>query len=118
MKTSARRSSVYCFDNSLVNLMKQIRVITRFAIVAAVTSCDDGYLRGEVSKSADGKTYFAVIDDNGGQCGPMKLDGIVWHHSIGEIAEVNPGKHTLECGALISFMIPSGLIFKFDYWGP
>lgn len=89
-----------------------------FAIVVAIAGCDDGYLRGDVSKSPDGKTYFAVIDDNGGQCGPMKFDGSVWHHAIGEIAEVKPGRHTLECGTPISLEVPSGVIFKFDYWGP
>ena len=98
--------------------MKQIGAITIFAVVAVLTGCDDGYLRGHVSKSANGKTYFAVIDDNGGHCGPMKLDGTVWPHAIGEIAEIKPGKHTLECGAPISFEVPPGVIFKFDYWGP
>lgn len=77
--------------------MKPIVAIFLFAIVATVAGCDDGHLRGDVSKSPDGKTYFAVIDDNGGQCGPMKFDGAVWPHAIDEVAEITPGRHTLEC---------------------
>jgi hypothetical protein len=98
--------------------MKQAGVIVFFAIVLAVAGCDDGYLRGAVSRSPDGKTYFAVIDDNGGHCGPLKLDGVVWPHAIGEVVEISPGKYTLECGAPISFEVPPGVILKFDYWGP
>ncbi|ACB36400.1 hypothetical protein Lcho_4148 [Leptothrix cholodnii SP-6] len=82
------------------------------------TGCDDGYLRGAVSKSPDGKTYLAVVDDNGGQCGPIKVDGAVWSYPIGQAVPISPGVHTIECGAGLSFEIPKGVIFKFDYWGP
>lgn len=86
--------------------------------LAFVGGCDDGYLRGKVSPSADGKTYLAVIDDNGGACGAILVDAEPWPHAIGERGEVRPGLHTIECGKEISFEIPAGVVFEFDYWGP
>jgi len=80
--------------------------------------CSDGHLRGAVSKSPDGKTYFAVLDDNGGKCGPLKVDGVVWPHPIGKAVRFQPGEHTISCGAEITFSVPAGVIYKFDYWGP
>ena len=80
--------------------------------------CDDGHLRGEVSPSEDGKTYLSIIDDNGGQCGPVYVDGKVWPHAIGKKAPINPGAHTIECGSKMEFEIPKGVIYRFDYWGP
>ncbi len=41
----------------------------------ALVSCDDSNLRGSVTISGDGKTYLAVVDDNGGGCGPIFVDG-------------------------------------------
>ncbi len=87
-----------------------------FALVLA--GCDDGHLRGAVSKSPDGLTYFGVLDDNGGQCGPLKVDGKVWPHPIGTVVPFKPGPHTIFCGAEIAFDVPAGVIYKFDYWGP
>jgi hypothetical protein len=80
--------------------------------------CSDGHLRGSVEKSSDGKTYLVVADNNGGQCGPLKVDGKVWAHRINEAGLIEPGIHTIECGGEISFAIPAGVVFKFDYWGP
>ncbi len=80
--------------------------------------CGDGHLRGAVSESTDGKTYFGVIDDNGGGCGPIRLDGEEWPLPTGEVAEISPGRHTIACGGEISFDIPEGVVFLFDYWGP
>ena len=90
------------------------------AIVAALSlgRCDDGHLRGAVTKSTDGKTYFAVVDDNGGACGRLKVDGVVWHHPIGKVVPIQAGRHTISCGGEIEFVVPQGVIFKFDYWGP
>jgi hypothetical protein len=75
-------------------------------------------LRGSVVPSGDGKTYLAVIDDNGGKCGPMMIDGVKWPYSIGEKGEIEPGWHTIECGMSMQFEIPDGVEFSFDYWGP
>ena len=97
------------------------RTITRLALcslIAAFAGCDDGHLRGAVEPSADGKTYLAVIDDNGGYCGPIKVDGVEWKHPIGVKAEIEPGWHTIECGAEIRFEVPPGVVYSFDYWGP
>lgn len=89
-----------------------------FFFALALAGCDDGHLRGAVSKSPDGLTYFGVLDDNGGQCGPLRIDGKVWHHPIGKVVPFKPGPHTILCGAEIAFDVPAGVIYKFDYWGP
>lgn len=90
------------------------------AIVALcqVGGCGDGYLRGSVKESPDGGTYLAVVDDNGGQCSPIKVDGVEWTRKLGEAAPVSPGIHTIECGGEIQFEVPKGVLFEFDYWGP
>tara|TARA_Y100000588_G_C13536116_1_gene619941 strand:+ start:221 stop:532 length:312 start_codon:yes stop_codon:yes gene_type:complete len=92
-----------------------------FTILLSLTliACsDDEYLRGQVESSLDGKTYFGVIDNNGGKCGPLLLDGKPWELLLGEVAEIVPGEHIIHCGASISFVVPKGVVFKFDYWGP
>lgn len=87
-----------------------------FAI--ALVACDDGYLRGSVTISSDGKTYLAIVDDNGGGCGPIFVDGKIWSHSIGEAGLIASGRHKIQCGGWIEFDIPEGVVFHFDYWGP
>lgn len=89
------------------------------AVALSVTAaCNDGNLRGSVAKSSDGKTYLAVVDDNGGKCGPIIVDGKKWPYKIGEVGPIAPGRHKIECGGWINFDIPQGVIFRFDYWGP
>lgn len=83
-----------------------------------VTGCGDGYLRGSVESSPDGKTYLAVADDSDGNCRPIYVDGVEWSYAIGEKAEIEPGVHTIHCGLEIEFEIPEGVVFNFDYWGP
>jgi hypothetical protein len=83
-----------------------------------LAACDDGHLRGSVVPSKDGGTYLAVVDDNGGHCGPLLLDGRPWPHAIGEPGLVQPGHHRIQCGGEIDFDIPRGVVFNFDYWGP
>jgi len=86
--------------------------------VFVLSACDEGNVRGVVSKSADGKTYFGVLDDNGGKCGQLRVDGVVWPHPVGQVVVFQPGVHTISCGVEIAFTIPAGSTFKFDYWGP
>lgn len=81
-------------------------------------SCDDGILRGKEIYSTDGKTYLVIQDDNGGQCGPILVNGSVWNFKIGEAGEIHPGIHSIECGGEIEFEIRAGTTFHFDYWGP
>jgi hypothetical protein len=92
------------------------------AIAAAVSlfcaACGESDLRGTFAASKDGKTYLAVTDDNGGHCGPMKVDGKMWTHPIGEPGLINPGRHTIKCGGEIGFDIRPGVVYKFNYWGP
>jgi len=83
-----------------------------------LAACDESNLRGKWSKSADGKTYLAVVDDNGGGCGPIIVDGKRWPYKIGVPGPVAPGRHTIECGGSMAFDIPVGVTFQFNYWGP
>jgi hypothetical protein len=99
--------------------MKAWQVIASFLLTsAALVGCSNGDLRGSVSQSSDGGTYLAVVDANGGACGPLLLDGKPWPYKVGETGPVSPGRHRIECGSLIEFDIPQGVVFKFDYWGP
>ena len=96
-----------------------MKIIPVFLLFLFLQSCgDDGHLRGAIEPSKDGKTYFGIIDDNGGQCGPLLLDGKPWKLPLGEIAPIEPGEQEIQCGGSISFIIPEGVIYKFDYWGP
>ena len=92
------------------------------SIIALLTlfcaACTDQDLRGSSTASPDGKTYLVVADDNGGHCGPIKVDGKPWPYAIGKAGRIDPGSHTIECGGAITFNIGSGVVFKFDYWGP
>ena len=87
-------------------------------LFALISGCDDGYLRGSVSQSNDGRTYLSVVDDNGGKCGPIFVDGKKWEYKIDQPGPISPGVHTIECGTKIQFNIPKGVVFRFDYWGP
>ena len=84
----------------------------------ACVACDHSDLRGSWHKSRDGKTYLAVTDDNGGQCGGIRVDGRPWNHPIGEAAAIDPGHHDISCGGEIAFDVPIGVVYKFNYWGP
>jgi hypothetical protein len=96
----------------------RLLVASTLTLSAALAGCDDGHLRGSVAPSADGGTYLAVVDDNGGACGPLLLDGKPWPYKIGELGQVAPGRHQIDCGGEIGFDIPEGVVFKFNYWGP
>jgi hypothetical protein len=95
------------------------RALFTTALVSCL-ACNHGHseLRGSIAPSQDGKTYLAVMDDNGGHCGPIKVDGKIWPYSIGQAGRIEPGRHTIECGGDIQFDIREGVLFKFDYWGP
>ena len=80
--------------------------------------CGDRHLRGTVTPSSDGHSYLAVLDDNGGRCGPLTIDGKVWLHPVGALGPIAPGRHVITCGGEISFSISPRSVFKFDYWGP
>lgn len=99
-----------------------MRVVARIAVpfiaLVSCVACSEGDLRGTYKASSDGNTYLAVLDDNGGQCGPLTVDGKLWQHNIGEAVRIDPGHHTIACGESIEFDIPQGVVYKFDYWGP
>jgi hypothetical protein len=97
--------------------MNPLMVLTLTLFLACV-ACNKRDLRGTFTASQDGQTYLVVVDDNGGRCGPIKLDGRAWPHGIGEMGQIDPGHHTIQCGGEIGFDIRSGVVFKFDYWGP
>ena len=95
-----------------------MRKLITLVFLLRLAGCDDGHRRGAVSKSADGKTCFGVLDDNGGLCGPLLVDGKVWPHPLATLVLFEPGSHTISCGTEITFFVPEGVVFKFDYWGP
>ena len=80
-------------------------------------------LRGKISKSKDEYSYLVIVDDNGGACGDLYVDGKKWLSEINQKAKIEPGFHYISCGdsteeSGIEFEIPSKSIFYFDYWGP
>ena len=97
-------------------MKKQFAMI--FTMVVALVGCGNRDLRGTFKKSSDGKTYLAIVDDNGGQCGPLKVDGKIWPYKPDESGPIAAGKHTVECGTTIDIIVPDGAVYKFDYWGP
>ena len=108
---------------SLLNWALYAKVSMKYLFITLLSltliACvDDGYLRGHVEPSQDGETYFGVIDNNGGKCGPILVDGKAWEVPLGEVAQIESGEHIIHCGISISFVIPNGVVFKFDYWGP
>lgn len=94
------------------------RFLLTLFVAITFAACDDGHLRGSVSPSPDGETWLAVVDDNGGHCGPIRVDGYIWPHDIGVAGKIAPGEHEIDCGGSIRFTIPAGVIYSFDYWGP
>ncbi|PYP69760.1 MAG: hypothetical protein DMD41_16335 [Gemmatimonadetes bacterium] len=88
--------------------------------VTIAMGCSGGELRGKSVPSADGRTYLAIDDDNGGHCGPMKVDGREWKHEIHAPGPIEPGVHSISCGegGEIGFEIRPRTTFHFDYWGP
>jgi|GEM_PF-1713760 len=83
-------------------------------------ACSDRSLRGREVLSSDGLTYLAISDDNGGACGPVKVDGEEWPASLGEPRRVTAGTHRISCGdgPHITFAVAEGTTLYFDYWGP
>jgi hypothetical protein len=83
-------------------------VILSFVVLAG---CDGGQLRGSVAPSEDGRTYLAIVDDNGASCDSLLLDGEPWAYKIGEPGLVAPGWHRIECDG-------GGVSSSSTIWGP
>jgi hypothetical protein len=98
--------------------MSRLVLVTLAALLSCAGCGDRRELRGSFKASQDGNTYLVVVDDNGGQCGPLKVDGRFWPQPIGQAGRIEPGHHTIECGEQVDFDIRPGVVFKFDYWGP
>ncbi|UHQ20652.1 hypothetical protein LVB87_05785 [Lysobacter sp. KIS68-7] len=94
------------------------RLIAFASMALLITACSDGDLRGSSERSKDGGTYLVVADDNGGQCGPLLVDGKPWGYRIGEPGPIAPGVHQIFCGVGSAFDVKSGTVYRFDYWGP
>ena len=113
LPTTAKTTMMFVVAHEMNRL-----TIFAFTMLLGCVGCSTGVLRGTYKASEDRRTYLAVVDDNGGHCGPIKVDGKVWPHPIGEAGPIDPGPHTIACGGEISFDIPRGVVFKFNYWGP
>jgi hypothetical protein len=116
----SKLSSKAIFQLSYVRGNKDLKqsYVSIFLLCLFCLGCGDYNLRGKFSKSADGKTYLAVIDDNGGHCGPLTVDGKKWEKPINRPREIVPGRHVIKCGGQIGFDVPAGVVYKFGYWGP
>jgi hypothetical protein len=101
-------------------MAQPVNISFLLAALVATPACEGRELRGKALPSPDGRTYLVVADDNGGQCGPIKLDGAEWMYPIGERGAIQPGTHALSCGddAGTQFSVREGMTFHFDYWGP
>ena len=97
-----------------------LTLLTAFCWLVGLAGCGDGELRGKSVASPDGGTYLIVEDDNGGYCGPIKIDGVVWPAALHEPGPISPGEHQISCGdeSGITFTVKQGTTFHFDYWGP
>jgi hypothetical protein len=90
-----------------------------FAGLAIVlVGCQVGNLRGREIPSSDGQTYLVIEDNNGGQCGPILVDGKKWPYPLHVAGPISPGLHKVECGTQVEIEVQSGSSFHFDYWGP
>ena len=103
--------------------MHHVAIFSRLVVAAclgiALTGCGgDGELRGAVSKSKDGGTYFGVADNDGGSCGQIFVDGKPWPHVLNEIAPISPGHHSIRICSEMPFEVKAGTTYLFDYWGP
>ena len=86
----------------------------------SIVRTDGRDLRGRWIPSTDGKTYLVVDNDNGGKCAVITVDGLVWPYPVQARGPIEPGEHLIECGNSggTTFVIPDGVIYYFDYWGP
>ena len=91
-----------------------------WALTAAIMvwACSDGDLRGRAVPSPDGGTYLVVDDNNGGRCGPIRVDGRDWKAALHSPGRISPGAHEIACGTTMKFEIREGTTFHFNYWGP
>ncbi len=101
-------------------LLLQVAYVLVFAIPQLLSKDTDAAyeLRGRYKASEDGKTYLVIEDNNGGKCGPLIVDGNKWAHGLNQKGEVQPGNHSIECGAANGIFVKEGTIYYFDYWGP
>lgn len=95
----------------------RIKTVWLLSTLLALYGCNTRHLRGFYKDSSDGNTYLVLVHDNGGACGPIRVDGKVWPYELGQKGLISAGVHTIECGGGLSFEIPEKVIFYFDYWG-
>jgi hypothetical protein len=97
-----------------------LAMISCLIMATIVSACAGGELRGHSIASPDGKTYLVVDDDNGGECGGLRVDGKTWSYKIHSEGPITAGTHKIECGTsgTRSFEVRQGTTFHFNYWGP
>jgi hypothetical protein len=76
-------------------------------------------LRGWWRYTSDGKTYL-IISNSEGKSPEINctLDGHPSPLEFGEKVEITPGSHELGCPMNVGFIVPAGVEYHFDYWGP
>lgn len=76
-------------------------------------------MRGQSTRSEDGKTYLIVAESPG--CSGFRVDGRPWPYPLGARGIVAAGTRRISCSDgsnEIGFEVKAGTVFKFDYWGP
>ena len=82
-------------------------------------ACSKSELRGQWTRSKDGKTYLVIAESPG--CTTFRVDGKRWPHRLGAPGVVPAGVRKLSCSDgsnEIAFEVKPGTTFRFDYWGP
>jgi hypothetical protein len=90
-----------------------------FAFATAIFSaCSTQMSRGKEVPSDDGKSYLVVEELDGPLCATVFVDGKPWPHAVHVAGAVEPGEHEIKCAAPVKFIIRTGTVFHFMYWGP
>jgi hypothetical protein len=94
--------------------------LQRIAILLLVAlACSTSELRGQWTRSKDGKTYLVIAESPG--CTSFRVDGKPWPHPLGSRGRIPSGVRVISCSDgsnEISFGVKTGTTFRFDYWGP
>ena len=101
-------------------MIARVSPFRRVAIVLLVPlACGKSELRGQWTRSEDGKTYLVIAESPG--CTSFRVDGKRWPHPLGSRGGIPAGVRRISCSDgsnEISFEVKLGTTFRFDYWGP
>jgi hypothetical protein len=88
-------------------------------LLCLLAACSKRELRGQWTRSGDGKTYLVVAESPG--CSGIRVDGKRWPYPLGARGVVGAGTRRISCSDgsnEVEIEVKAGTVFKFDYWGP